>query len=80
MRVGGVQEPLRLGERPFVDAEADELDAQATATVLLEHVDVREVGLRVAVRERSREADLAALVVETDDPRGVVDQLVLDRA
>ena len=61
VRVGGVQEPLRLRERPFVDAEADELDAQATAAVLLEHVDVREVGLRVAVRERPREADLAGL-------------------
>ena len=80
VRVGGVQEPLRLRERPFVDAEADELDAQATATVLLEHVDVREVGLRVAVRERSREADLVAFVIEADDARGVVDQLVLDRA
>ena len=80
VRVGGVQEPLRLRERPFVDAEADELDAQAAAAVLLEHVDVREIGLHMAVGERPREADLIALVVEADDASGVLDQVVLNVA
>ena len=80
MCVGRVEEPLRLRERSFVHREADELDAQAAPAMFLEHVDVREVGLRVAVRERAREPDLLAVAVEADDAGGTVDQLVLDTA
>src|SRR5439155_4469676 len=36
--------------------------------MLGEHVDVGEVGERHAVRERPREADLTAVVVEPDHP------------
>src|SRR3990170_6915443 len=78
VRVGRVEQPLRRRERPLVDAEADELDPQPAATMLLEHVDVREIRLHVAVRQRAREADLAIFVVEADDTRGGVDQLVLN--
>jgi hypothetical protein len=60
--------------------EADQLDSEAPSAVLLEHVDVGEVRLRVAVGQRSREADLLARVVETDDASGTVDKLVLNLA
>ena len=80
MRVGGVEEPLRPGERPLVDAEAHELDAEAVPAMLLEDVDVREIRLDVPVRDRAREPDLRRPVVQPDDARGAVDQRVLRRA
>ena len=61
----------------LVDGEAHELDAEAASPVLLEHVHVGEVGLRVPVGERAREADLPAAVVQADDTLRSVDEGVL---
>ena len=65
----------------MLDHLPHELDAEAAAAVLVEHVDVGEVDEagRVAV-DRAAEADLAAVVVEADDARARVDQLVLPLA
>ena len=78
VRVAGVEVPLRPGERPFVDRETDELDAEAASTMLLEHVDVSEVRLHLPVRERPGEADLLVAVVKADDACRAVDEIVLD--
>ena len=64
----------------LVDGEADELDAGAAPAVLLEHVDIGEIGLSAAVRERAREAHLTTFVVEADDAARVLDQVVLNGA
>jgi hypothetical protein len=53
VRVAGVEVPLRAGEWPFVDREPHELDSESSSTVLLEHVDVREVRLHVPVGDRT---------------------------
>src|SRR5688572_22517650 len=72
--------PLRAGERPFVDREAHELDAEATTTVFLEDIDVREVRLHVTVGDRPGKANLRGVPVQPDDACGGVDQRVLDLA
>ena len=70
-----------VGEGAVLDDLAHELDAEAGAAVLGEHVDVGQVDemRRVAV-DGAGEPDLAALVVEADDVLAGVDQLVLPLA
>ena len=52
VRVARVQEPLRVGERAFVDREPDELDAEAPTAMLVEDVHVGEIRLR-CIRPRA---------------------------
>ena len=66
---------------PFSTISLHELDAEAAAAVLVEHVDVREIDeARGVAVDRPGEADLAAVPVEADDARARVDQLVLPLA
>ena len=60
----GVQQPLALPQLAALDHLADELEPHAAPAVGLEHVDVGEVDERRAVRDRTAEADLAAVVEE----------------
>jgi hypothetical protein len=81
MRVASVQHPASVRVRPVLDDLAHKLDAEAPATMRIEHVDVGEVheACRVTV-DRTCEADLRAILVEPDDVVARVDQLVLPRA
>ena len=55
-----------------------ELDSEAAASVLGEHVDVGEIGEHVAVGDDPREPDLARPVVEADDARRTAYELLDD--
>ena len=77
VHVARVEKPLGLRERPTVDGESDELDAQAATTELLEHVDVREVRHGVTVGDDACEPHLSAVArVQPDDAGGRRDELV----
>ena len=81
MRVARVQHPAPVGERPVLDDLADELDAEPGAAMALEDVHVGQVHEPCGVAvDRSGEADLSTVLVEADDVRARVDQLVLSLA
>src|SRR5918992_592322 len=67
-RVGSVQDPTLVGERAVLDHLPDEFHPETPTPKLGEHVNVREVGHRGAVRDRPRESDLTLAVVEAHDP------------
>src|SRR5205085_11479226 len=77
VRVLGVEDPAHAGEVAVLDHLAHEVLPQAAAAVLGQHVDVREVSDRDAVRGRATEADLPVAVVEPDDASRDVDQMLL---
>ena len=61
VHVARVEDPLRRPERATVDREPHELEPEAAAAHLLQHVHVREVRDRVQVRDDAGEAELAAV-------------------
>src|SRR5262245_31639345 len=72
-----VEDPAPLRVRAVVDHLAEELHAEAAATVLREHVDVAQIRDRRAVADGPGEADLAGAVVEPDDPRRLTHEALL---
>src|SRR5919204_2121048 len=69
--VGGVEKPAVVRVRAAFDRLADELLAEPPAAVRVEHVDVGQVRKGHPRDERRPgKADLAAVVVEADEPRG----------
>src|SRR5262245_18748568 len=80
VRIARVEVPLGPREPPLVDGEPHQVHAQTASAMLLEHVDVGEVGLDMAVGDRAAESDLLAFEVEAHDPCGVVDQRILHLA
>ncbi|MEJ7568956.1 MAG: hypothetical protein WKF41_11905 [Gaiellaceae bacterium] len=78
-----MKHPAPARVRPLVDGEADELDAESLASVLLEDVDVREIRQpRVGCIHRPGEAHLRVAVEDADDAVGALDQVahVLSRS
>ena len=71
-----VQDPAQARVRAVLDRLAHELDAESAAAVLRQHVDVEQPGVGGVVGGHAAEADLPVAVVEADDARGVVDQVL----
>jgi hypothetical protein len=66
VRVGGVQEPPRLGVRAALDHLPDQLDAEPPPAVLGQDVDVGQVD-EVRVADRTSEADLPPEPADDDE-------------
>ena len=74
VRVGGVEQPARAGERAVVDREAEELDAEPSTAMVGEDEHVGEVRVDVTVGDGAREADERIRVVEPDEACGAADE------
>src|SRR5260370_37570581 len=74
LHIARVQHPATACEGAVLDDLRHELDAEATATILLEHADVREIDEagRVAIHG-ARKPDLAAVFLGPDNARAHVD-------
>src|SRR3954447_11549336 len=76
VRVLGVQDPAQLRVGAVLHGLAHELDAEPATPVLRQHVDVEQPRIGGVVRGHAAEADLAVAVVEADEARCVVDQVL----